>query len=74
MGFLKPKAPKPAPVPTLDPAVTQQTVQEDTEDAKSKNIRKTKEGKSSLTVPLKSTTSGLNTSTSKGSGLSVTKK
>lgn len=75
MGFLKPKTTTTeTPVPTIDPAVSQQTVDEETESPESKKKKQLKEGKSSLTVALKKTTGGINAGTKTGSGLSVSKK
>lgn len=81
MGFMKPKAPAPTPVPTspiptAEPLTAQQqavqkTVQEQEADATLKKKKQLKAGKSSLTVGLDST-SGVNVGTpEKQAGLSV---
>lgn len=76
MGFLKAKEPAPTPVPTASPAPavvdTQKTVQEQQADETVKKKKQAKAGKSSLTVALDTTSSGVNTGTAeKQSGLAV---
>lgn len=74
MGFMKPKEPAPAPVPTV-PSVEPLTVQQNVDEAETDKTLKKKQqlraGKSALTVGLKQT-SGVNVGTpEKQSGLSV---
>lgn len=71
MGFMKPKAPAPTPVPSVEPLSAQQTVDEVGTDKTLKKKQQLRAGKSALTVGLKQT-SGVNVGTpEKQSGLSV---
>lgn len=71
MGFVKPKAPAPAPVPSVEPLTVQQNVDEAETDKTLKKKQQLRAGKSALTVGLKQT-SGVNVGTpEKQSGLSV---
>lgn len=67
---MKPKAPAPTPVPTLDPAMSEQAVTPTESDTELKKKRQIRAGKSGLTVGL-GNTSGINVDTTKQSGLSV---
>lgn len=68
MGFMKPKAPAPTPVPTAEPLTTQASVTEEEVDPTKKKKELQRTGKSSLTVALKKTDSGLNVGTTSGTG------
>lgn len=71
MGFMKPKAPAPTPVPTVEPLSVQQNVDEAETDKTLKKKQQLRAGKSALTVGLKQT-SGVNVGVpDKQSGLSV---
>lgn len=73
MGFMKPKAPAPTPVPTAEPAVAQAVVDQAEADKTLKKKQQLRAGKSTLTVGLKPD-AGLNTgstTTGSSSGLSV---
>lgn len=78
MGFIKPKAPEPAPapvapIPTAEPLVTSQTTTDQAEaDKVLKKKQQLRAGKSSLTVGLKTTGVNLGgTDTNTSTGLSV---
>lgn len=77
MGFMKPKAPAPAPVPSaptsIEPAVAQAVTQDQAEaDKVLKKKQQLRAGKSALTVGLKAD-SGINTggTSTNSSGLAV---
>ncbi len=72
MGFLKPKAPAPTPVPSLDPSTVNPT-EEDTGVTDQERKKRKKTGKSSLVVKRQGTIgTGVKAKTG-GSGLTVSK-